>query len=251
MIRACVRLTLVAVWCLLVVPLIVLASIVTLGRPAGQMRTGPFLLYGFSRGLCAILGVRVRARGAGPPAGAAFVAPNHWGYLDVFVLGGLYRGLFVSRADVAGWPIFGYLAKSGGTLFIDREARKDPARVGDEIERRLRLGCRVTAFLEGGAGPGTSVAAFKSSLAEAAAATGARCVPVAIRYALPDSPGEDPVAVVAWNDGSFLGHVSRLARHRRIEADVEFLPPRVGTDRKELARALEGDVREALDRSRA
>ena len=245
MIRAWLRLALVAVWCLLAVPLPLVARLVTLGRPAARSRSRTFLMTGFSRGICRILGVRVKTRGAPPPA-AAFVAPNHWGYLDIFVLGSVYRALFVSNADVADWPLFGYLASVGGTLFIRRESRRDAARVGGEIGDALRAGFRVTAFLEGGTGSGTSVRPFRSALLEAAVVEKAPCVPVAIRYELPRDPALDPSAVVSWTDGAFLPHVARLARVRRIVAHVTFLPPRTGADRKELARSLEADVGAAL-----
>lgn len=204
-------------------------------------------MTGFSRGLCAILGVRVEVRGPPPPA-PAFVAPNHWGYLDIFVLGSLYRGLFVSRADVEDWPVFGYLASSAGTLFLRREVRRDAVRVGDEIGDALRGGLRVTAFLEGGSGLGTSVRPFRSALLEAAVAAHVPCVAVAIRYELARDPGLDPSHVVAWIDGGFLGHVARLARTRRVVAHVTFLPPRTGADRKALARLLQGDVAAVIER---
>lgn len=239
------RLAGIALWCLLAIPLPLVAGLVTLGRPAARRRSRTFLLTGFSRGICRILGVRVEATGALPPP-AAFVAPNHWGYLDIFVLGSLYRGLFVSRADVAGWPLFGYLASAGGTLYLRREVRRDAARVGGEIGDALRDGLRVTAFLEGGAGPGTTARPFRSALLESAVLAKAPCVPVAIRYTLPRDPELDPSVVVAWEDSGFLAHVARLARTRRIVARVTFLPPRTGGDRKELALALHDDVASAL-----
>jgi len=249
-IRVWLRLAAVALWCVAATPLTLVARLVTLGRPAARARSRTFLMSGFSRGICRILGVRVETRGAPPPA-VAFVAPNHWGYLDIFVLGSVYRGLFVSRADVAGWPLFGYLAGVGGTLFIRREVRRDTASVGGRIGDELRGGFRVTAFLEGGAGPGTTARPFRSALLEPAVAAGAPCVPVAIRYTLPRDPELDPSAVVAWTDGPFIPHVVRLARVRRIVADVTFLPPRTGADRKELARLLEADVAASLARGRS
>lgn len=246
MIRASIRIALLALWCVAATPLPLLGALFTLGRPRARARVGPRLMRGFSRGICAILGVRIERRGEIPPDAACVVAPNHWSYLDVFVLGSLYPTLFVSRADVADWPVFGFLARSGGTLFLRRELRRDAARVGGEIGRHLALGCTVTVFLEGGAGTGVEVRPFKPALLESAAAAGVPCVPVAIRYRLPLDPSADPSRVVAWLDGGFLAHLSRLAGTRRIDATVAFLPRRSGTDRKELARRMEADVRAAV-----
>jgi 1-acyl-sn-glycerol-3-phosphate acyltransferase len=246
LIRAWIRIALLTLWCLAASPLPVLAALVTIGRPTARARSGPWLMRGFSRGVCAIFGVRIERRGEPPPVGGCLVAPNHWSYLDVFVLGSIYPTLYVSRADVADWPIFGFLARSGGTLFLRRELRKDAARVGGEIERHLRLGVTVTVFLEGGAGTGVDVRQFKPALLESAVATGVPCVPVAIRYRLPRDAGADPSRVVAWLDGGFVPHLRRLAAMKRIDATVGFLPPRTGTDRKDLARRLEEDVRSAV-----
>ncbi len=246
MIRAWIRISLLSLWCLAAAPFPVIGAFLTIGRPRARSRTGPWLMLWFSRGVCAIFGVRIERRGEPPPRGGCFVAPNHWSYLDVFVLGSLYPTLYVSRADVADWPVFGFLARSGGTLFLRRELRKDAARVGGEIAGHLRLGGTVTVFLEGGAGTGVDVRPFKPALVEAAATTGVPCVPAAIRYRLPRDPGADPTRVVAWLDGGFVPHLRQLAATKRIEATVWFLPPRTGTDRKLLARSLEADVRAAM-----
>ena len=246
MIRAPIRLALLAAWAIAWGIIALVPAILTLGSHAAFARTGPVLMKGFSKGICAILGIRIERSGEPPPHGACFVAPNHWSYVDVFVLGSLYRSLFVSRADVAGWPVVGLFARAGGTLFLRREIRRDAARVGGDVEQHLRGGRCVTAFLEGGAGRGDEVRPFKSALAEAPALTGAPCVPVALRYTLPLDPALDPGTVVAWIDDDFVAHAWRLMRTRRVCARVTFLPPRSGADRKELARLLERDVRAAI-----
>jgi 1-acyl-sn-glycerol-3-phosphate acyltransferase len=244
-IRAGLRVLLLALLSAVAAPVALVVWLVTFGSGAARARTGPFLHRWFSRCVCAILGVRVEATGE-PPRGACLVTPNHWGYVDVFVLGSLYRSLFVSRADVARWPVAGAFARAGGTLFLRREVRRDAVRVGADVERHLRLGCRVTVFLEGGAGDGVSVRPFKSALVAAAVAARAPCVPAAISYSLPADPDMDPSRVVAWATGDLLPHVGRLLTTRRIAAKVAFLPPRTGADRKHLARELEADVRDAL-----
>jgi len=246
MIRASVRLALVLLLSSIVAAASLLTTIATLGSRRASARIGPSLLRAYGLGMCRILGVRIDARGSPPTGRASFVAPNHWGYLDVFVLAALYRGLFVSRADVADWPVVGMFVRSGGTLFIRREVRRDAARAVDDVVDRLRRGLCVTAFLEGGSGTGVVVRKFRSPLLQAAAATGAPCVPVAIRYRLPADPGLDPSATVAWVDRGIAGHFWRLLHVRRIDARVEFLPPRTGTDRKRLARLVEDDVRAAM-----
>jgi len=246
MILASIRLALVVLWSLATAAASIVTTVVTIGGSRAGSIVGPALLRVYSLGICLILGIRVATAGAPPAARAYFVTPNHWGYVDVFVLASLYPSLFVSRDDVARWPIVGIFVRSGGTIFIRRDLRRDTARVVEEIADRLRSGRRVTAFLEGGAGTGVDVRRFRSPLLEAATKSGAECVPVEIRYRLPSNPDLDPSATVAWTDGGVGAHLWRLMHVRRIDARVEFLAPRTGTDRKTLARALEDDVRAAM-----
>lgn len=225
---------------------VALAVILTLGSKRAYLRIGPFLMMLFSRISCRILGIRIERTGDLPPPGPCFVTPNHWGYIDVFVLGSQCRSHFVSRADVADWPVMGFFARAAGTLFIRREVKRDAARVGDALEHHLRARCRVTAFLEGGTGRGTEVRPFKSSLLQAAVATGCPCVPAGFVYGLPRDPGVDPAFAVGWIDGGFIEHAWKLLRLRRIQVRLVYGAPRTGTDRKALARLLEDDVRRAV-----
>jgi 1-acyl-sn-glycerol-3-phosphate acyltransferase len=244
-IRAAARLAVLLLWALVNSwpPLVI--ALVTLGNRRARLATGPVLMAIFARGACAIMGVHVERSGELPPRGACFVAPTHWGYVDVVVLGSLYRTSFVSMADIAGWPVLGFYARAGGTLFIDRSRRSDAARVAPQVEEHLRRGCRVTVFLEGGAGRGDVVRPFRPSLLEAAVATGAPCVPVLVRYSLPRDPGLDPGRAVAWTELSLPGHFWGLLHLRRVDARIAFLAPRTGTERKALARSIEDDVRRA------
>jgi 1-acyl-sn-glycerol-3-phosphate acyltransferase len=85
------------------------------------------------------IGLSVRARGAPPPAPFLMVA-NHLSYVDILVLASRLGCVFVSKAEVRGWPLLGPICRALGTVFIDREARRDIPRVIGEIERELAAG---------------------------------------------------------------------------------------------------------------
>src|SRR5579864_5835392 len=77
----------------------------------------------YHRWCCRILGLRVRAVGAPTQARPALFASNHVSYADIAVLGSLIVGSFIAKAEVAGWPLFGWLAKLQRTVFVDRRMR--------------------------------------------------------------------------------------------------------------------------------
>ena len=246
--RACLRLVLAAAWTAVVAPVPLVVLVASFGNRRAVAFTGPLAIRVWSAGLCRILGIRVARHGDPPARGVAtFVTPNHLGYVDLLVLGSIYGGHFVSRADVATWPVIGPLARCVGTLFIRREVRRDVGVVGGEIGIHLGMRRPVTAFLEGRSGRGDDVMPFRTSLLEPAVAAGLPCIPVAVEYDMPGDPHLDSGEVVAWTgDQPFGSHVWRLLHVRRVDVVVRFLPARRGTCRKELGRLLEDDVRAAL-----
>ena len=65
------------------------------------------------------------------------IAANHVSWTDIMVLGSLRRVAFIAKSEVAGWPLFGMLARLQRTVFVDRE----PARqVGRRRRPRSRRG---------------------------------------------------------------------------------------------------------------
>ena len=71
---------------------------------------------------------------------------------------------------------------SGGTLFIERERKRDALRVVHQIAAALRAGDIVAVFPEGTTGDGRDVLPFHANLLQAAIATGAPVQPVVLRY---------------------------------------------------------------------
>ena len=250
MIRAWTRVLGAVLASLLVVPTAGLAASVRLVLPRLGRRLGAWHTFVWSRLMLFALGVRVRRADAVDVRRPAplVVAPNHVGYLDILVVGALAPCVFVSRADLSGWPVLGQLARLGGTIFLDRGRRRDTRRAAGELDEHLAGGLRVAVFLEGRAGPGDLLRPFRSSLLRPAAEREVPVVPVALRYRLPARPDLDPREVVSWcTPAPFAQHAFRLARAGRVTVDVTVCEPRRGSDRKELAALVEGDVRRALN----
>lgn len=221
-------------------------GLVTLGNRTAMTRSGARTMAALARVLCPLFGIRVTVVGA-PPRGPCVVAPNHLSYIDILVLAAAYDGVFVSRADVRGWPGIGPLSRLGGTIYVDRARKRDAARAGGEIGDALARGLRVTVFLEGRAGDGSALLPFRSSLLEPACESATPCCAAALSFALPEDPAATVARDVAWADDTPFGaHAFRLLGLRRIEARVVFGPVRSGPDRKALAALLEQDCAAAL-----
>ena len=144
--------------------------IVTLGMIPVQsvlIRTGGKYWLRFARGywrwIIAVSGIRIRIHGDVPEEGPTLVVSNHASYLDIFILGSLLRGSFVSKSEVAGWPGIGFVTKLGRTVYIGRN------RQGSDVERnvvrdRLEEGDILVLFPEGTSNDGNRVLPFKSTL---------------------------------------------------------------------------------------
>ena len=103
---------------------------------------------------------------------------------------------FVSKADVRHWPLIGSLARGAGTLFIERESRRDAMRVVHHMAERLTAGDVLAIIPEGTTSDGVSLLPFHANLLQAAIATNAPVLPVALRFtnAATCGPGRSTLA---------------------------------------------------------
>ncbi len=185
---------------------------------------------------------------------------NHTSYLDIEVLGSVVVGSFVAKTEVAGWPVFGMLAKLQETVFVNRTVRQDAKRQGLTLAGRLAAGDSLILFPEGTSSDGNRVLPFKTALfAIASQRIDDRPLlvqPVSITaVALDGIPlGRELRPLYSWfGDMSLAPHLWQLAKLGGITVVVEFHPPltaeAVGS-RKALAeacwRAIRGGVARAV-----
>src|SRR3954467_12754663 len=134
------------------------------------------------------IGLRIHAHGSLVEKRPLLVACNHVSWTDIMVLGSLVDVTFIAKADLAGWPVFGFLAGLQRTLFVERERRGRAGTQAGEIAGRLAGNEAVVLFAEGSTGDGNHLLPFKSTLFGAArmALSGAGATvyiqPVAIAY---------------------------------------------------------------------
>jgi lyso-ornithine lipid O-acyltransferase len=166
---------------------------------------------------------------------------NHLSYFDILFLSAVTPAVFVSKAEVQGWPLFGWLAKRAGTVFIERERRMHVGAVNQEIKAALADGILVVVFPEGTSTNGEQVLPFRSSLLEPAA-SGTQPITVGyLHYELDDGDARNELCY--WGDHMFFPHLLHLLSKGGIQATVRFGPfERTTNDRKELAKQLHAAV---------
>ncbi|NNU80476.1 1-acyl-sn-glycerol-3-phosphate acyltransferase [Halovulum dunhuangense] len=226
------------------IPFVVLFNLVERAAPLGVAHRIACLWGRICLWLC---GVRVLARGT-PMRGGGAVVANHAGWIDIFTLLTADRVYFVSKAEVAGWPLVGWLSRQIGTVYIDRRRTSSKAQAA-MLHDRLARGDRLCFFPEGTSTDGRRVLPFKSTLFAPFTAEGLRdelwVQPVSIVY----HPAPDlPRSFYGWWGEMPLGpHLKAVfALSRGGVAEVIHHPPLRAADfadRKALAAACEEAVR--------
>ena len=212
----------------------------------------------FHRIVIGLMGFKVQMHGAVATQQPILFIANHASYLDIPVLGSLIEGSFIAKADVASWPLIGFLAKMQNTVFVERRAAK-VTQQREQLRQRLAKGHNLVLFPEGTSSDGLHVLPFKSSLfsiAEQVMTEAAFVVqPVAIVCTgldgLPITRALRPL--YAWyGDMTLAGHLWNVLKYGRFTVDVTFLEPMRPADftsRKELAQTCQQQVARGIEHS--
>jgi 1-acyl-sn-glycerol-3-phosphate acyltransferase len=205
------------------------------------------LVKRWSRKLLRILNVGVHVRGElAPVNGNVLLVANHISWLDIFVLNAHLPVRFVAKAEIARWPVLSRMIRGAGTVFIERERRRDTHRVTRDMAGLLANGDVVAIFPEGTTTHGHEVLPFKSSLLQPIIEAGGHVQPVAIRYRTPD--GAMAMAPTYVGDTSFASSFFAVCGERTLRVELTASPaiPARNEHRRSLARAAEAAIRTAL-----
>jgi 1-acyl-sn-glycerol-3-phosphate acyltransferase len=185
----------------------------------------------YHRMCCRIMGIKIVRRGSRSGARPTLYAANHVSYFDIAVLGSLINGSFIAKAEIATWPMFGWLAALQRSIFVERRSAQASAQ-RDEMHRRLQAGDNLILFPEGTSGDGNRILPFKSALFSVAEyqphGRPLMVQPVSIAYALLDGMpmGRHLRPLYAWyGDMDLLGHAWQAAGLGQVTVVVEFHPP--------------------------
>ncbi len=191
--------------------------------------------------LCEIFGIRRQTLGQ-PGPGPLFVVANHISFLDILLLGSVAKFSFVSKAEIANWPLIGLVAKMGDTVFHQRGSGHSLQGVVDAISTKLHAGGRVAVFPEGRIYCGDHVHRFHARIFRAAIETEVEVLPVCIRYLKNGSL--NPRICLCDRNEKFFWNLLRLLGESGSTAQLHFQQriPAAGKSRKELAAEAEAAV---------
>ena len=163
---------------------------------------------------------------------------NHISWLDIFAINAFRPVCFVAKSEVKSWPIFGWMAKQVGTVFIQRGSASHARKIVIELAEILKLET-ICIFPEGTSTSGNDVLPFRSNLFESAVISGVPASPLAIQYISLDSQ-ERSDAPAFVGDMGLVESISNILDSPGLEVKLQCLSPILTAgiqsfDRKTLA----------------
>lgn len=197
-----------------------------------------FFLQKWGAVMCMIIGLSVEVKGT-PPKPPYFMVSNHLSYVDIFMLIAKTKSVFVAKSEVLSWPLFGFMSKTVGMLFVDRSKRTDVKRVNELISERINESQGILLFPEGTTTSGAEILPFKASLLAYPATLNMPVHYATLSYKTPVDEIHASESVCWWRDITFASHLIELLKLRKIYGTITFGDePISNNNRKELANDL-------------
>jgi 1-acyl-sn-glycerol-3-phosphate acyltransferase len=209
-----------------------------MSQPAREAR-----VQSWSLRMLGLLGVHLELRGRPPVTGPVLLVANHISWLDILVMNAARYCRFVSKSDVKRWPLIGTLATGGGTIYIERESRRDALRVVHHVAESLQRGEVVAVFPEGTTSDGVALLPFHANLIQAAISAGAPVQPVALSFL--DSKTRVPSLTPCYiGEDTLVGSLWRTVTGPPLTAVVHYgvAQQAAGRDRRTWAADLHSAV---------
>ena len=177
------------------------------------------------------------------------IASNHISWLDIHIINAFKPIRFVAKSEVEGWPIFGWMAKQLGTVFIRRDSSRHARQVVAQMAEVLQTES-ICIFPEGTSTTGENVLPFRPNLFEAAIASHTPVFPLAIQYS-DKSTGARSEAPAFVGDMGLLESMGNILSDCNIRATLTVLPPypqvlELAPDRKLLATYAQDQINKTL-----
>ncbi len=158
-----------------------------------------------------------------PPADnvkGVLVAANHVSWLDIFAMSAVYPSSFIAKQEIKSWPVLGKMGQNAGTVFINRNSRRDIEPINRAICATLQRGQNVSFFPEARTSSGLELLPFKAALFQSAIDAGAKVLAVALRYY--DEVGKR-TARPSYADVGLPTCLWRIVSMKKLTIKVDFI----------------------------
>lgn len=168
-------------------------------------------------------GIEVEIAGEFPEHGA--VVSNHLSYLDIIIFAATHRCVFVSKAEIASWPVLGWMTTMAGTVYVARGHGGSAVKARKGMRDAFEAELPVVFFPEGTTSDGSGLLKFHTGLLAQVLADGAQVTAAHVSYSLQEENG--PGVTVAddvcyWGDRDMWRHIFRFLGLRGVRAEVRF-----------------------------
>ena len=175
----------------------------------------------WSLGMVRIFGFKTKRYGTPLPGAVLFVA-NHVSWIDITLLHSQRWMGFVAKAEIANWPLIGWMASRGGTIYHHRGSNDSLHGVMHQMVERLQKGLACAVFPEGRTTDGRNIGTFHAPYFPTSSVGGSPGTAggIEIRRARKRTSH-----YCLWPKENFLQNLLRLLGEPTRTAEVHFLEP--------------------------
>lgn len=207
----------------------------------------------WSRRLLFLFGIELKINNPQVIPNAPYLlSSNHISWIDIHAINAYKPIRFVAKSEVEAWPIFGWMAKQLGTVFIQRSNSRHAIEVVSNMTRTLETES-ICIFPEGTSTEGNTVRPFKANLFESAVISKSPVLSLAIEY-FDKKTGQKTDVTAFVGEMGLLESMSKILKHRNLSVELTFFTPSGSSppficDRKSLALHSQDQISTYLSRS--
>ncbi len=151
----------------------------------------------------------------------AMLVLNHVSWLDIFIVHAQRPAHFIAKAEIARWPVAGYMTAQSGAVFIERGKRHAVRDANHRVTTLLADGELVGMFPEGTTSDGNRLLPFHSNLIQPAIRAQAPVVVAGVRYR--DRHGDPTPATLYTGDIGLFDSLLRIVRYGPVFAEFQLI----------------------------
>ena len=174
---------------------------------------------------------------------AVILISNHQSNVDIPALLG-YLPLdfsFIAKKEISDWPVLGKMGKNAGTVFINRNSRRDVEPINQAICAALKAGQNVSFFPEARTSSGLGILPFKAALFQSAIDAKAPIQAVTLRYYDDEGQRTD---LPSYAEVNLFQSLWRIVSMKKIRIRLDFSPQYKPTDMPDKDRYALKDIAE-------